>query len=93
MNDKDNTTGVALPETAIEALEAGRRRQAIRALAEELKLDEAAATGLLQVWLEGNPQASARLKVAERAARERIYGWAAAAIAGAVFFYVVIALP
>ena len=68
MNDRDDRTGVALPEAAIEALEAGRRRGAIAVLTDELRLDEAAA-------------------------RERIYGWAAAAIAGAVFFYVVIALP
>ncbi len=93
MNDRDDTTGVALPEAAIEALEAGSCKRAIAVLTDELRLDEAAARDILNLWLAGNPQADARLKAAERAARERIYGWAAAAIAGAVFFYVVIALP
>jgi len=84
---------VSLPEAAIEALEAGRRGHAVRVLCEELRLEQEAAEAILVAWLQGNPQARSRLKAAERAARERMYGWAAAAIAGAVFFYVVIALP
>jgi hypothetical protein len=93
VNDRDDTTGVSLPEAAIEALEAGRRTQAIRGLTEELRLDEPAARSILEAWLAGNPRALARLAAAEQAAREQRYWWAAAAIAGALFFYVVVALP
>jgi len=84
---------VSLPEAAIEALEAGRRGHAVRVLCEELRLEQEAAEAILVAWLEGNPQAAARMRASALAAREQRYWWAAAAIAGALFFYVVIALP